>query len=138
MKKVIAVMALMLAGCVVLSAAPPAQMRAHIPFAFLAGEHLHPAGDYLLEVNSDFQCISLRSAGSTEVERVSFDGKRVARSGQDRSKGFLRFERYGATYTLHAVGVPEAPAGFGVKPSNAEKELGKANRAVALVEMSLD
>ncbi len=138
MKNVIAVVALMLAGCVVLSAATPYQMRAHIPFAFLAGEHVNPAGDYWVEVNADFQCISLRPVQSTEERRVRFNGKQVARSGRDRSKGFLRFEQYGATYTLRAVGAPEAPAGFGVKPSNAEKELAKVNRAVALVEISVD
>ncbi len=138
MKNVIAVVALILAGCVVLSAATPSQMRAHVPFAFLAGEHVNPAGDYWVEVNSDFRYVSLRPVDSTEEQRVGFNGKQVTRSGRDRSKGFLRFEQYGATYTLHAVGIPEGAAGFGVKPSNAEKELAKVNRAVALVEISLD
>jgi hypothetical protein len=52
-------------------------------------------------------------------------------------KGFLRFDQYGATYALRAVGAPGAEAGLGIKPSKAETELAKANGGSTGVEVSL-
>ncbi len=130
---------LIVAGFVVLSAATPSQtmMRANIPFAFLAGEQMYPAGDYWVGVNNDFRYVNLRSVDSTTEQRVAFNGTCVQRNGQDLAKGFLQFERYGATYTLHAVGVPDAKAGVGLKPSSAEKELARANGGSASAEVTL-
>ena len=99
---------------------------------------MHPAGEYWVGVNSEFRCVNLRPLNSATTQRVAFNGTFVARNGRDRTKkGFLRFERYGSTHALRAVGVPEAEAGLGLVQSKAETELAKANGAPAVVEVGL-
>ena len=122
---------LLVAGLAVLSVAMPARaetlMRVNIPFEFLAGEQTHPAGDYYVRVNSEYRYVELRPTKSAIAERVALNGSAVPRQGMERMKGFLRFERYGSTYAMRAVGVPNAETGMGVKPSKIEKDLAKAN-----------
>lgn len=141
MKNVIAKAAfLLVAGCVVLSAATPSYtlMRANIPFAFLAGDQMNPAGEYWVGVNSEFRYVNLRPVDSATAQRVALNGTFVPRNDRDlMKKGFLRFERYGSTYTLHAAGVPEAEAGLGLAPSKAETELAKTYGGPAEVEVNL-
>jgi hypothetical protein len=139
MKSLIAKAAVLLvAGFVVLSAAMPSQtlMRANIPFAFLAGDQMHPAGEYWVQVNPEFRYVSLRPLDGATAQWAALNGSYVPRTGRELTKGFLQFERYESTYALRAVGIPEAKAGFGVMPSRAEKEL-KAHGAAARVEISL-
>ncbi len=141
MKNVIAKAAfLLVAGCVVLSAATPSHtlMRANIPFAFLAGDRMNPAGEYWVGVNSDFRYVDLRALDSTTAHRVALNGTFVPRNGRHPMKrGFLRFERYGSTHVLRAVGVPEAKAGLGLAPSKSETELAQTSGGSAEVEVSL-
>ena len=141
MKNVIAKAAVLLAaGCVVLSAAMPSHtlMRANIPFAFLAGDQMNPAGEYWVGVNPEFRYVNLRPVNGATSQRVALNGTFVPRSRRDLTKGgFLRFERYGSTHALRAVGVPEAEAGLGLAPSKAEAELAKANGGPAEEEVSL-
>jgi hypothetical protein len=132
MKKIISEAGVLLvAGLAVLSAAMPARaetlMRVNIPFEFLAGERIHPAGDYFVLVNSDYRFVELRPSKSAHAEWVALNGRYVPRQGVDPMKGFLRFERYGSTYAMRAVGIPNAEAGMAVKPSKIEKELAKSN-----------
>jgi len=129
---------LLLAGFAVLPAAGPSQklMRANIPFAFIAGDQLQPAGEYWVGVNTDFRYVDLRSVNSVTGQRVSLAGNFTPRQGQDSTNGFLRFEQYGSTYALRAVGVPRAESGLGVRPSNVEKELAKTHGAASGVEIS--
>jgi hypothetical protein len=139
MKSVIAKTAVFIvAGFVVLSAATPSktEMRANIPFAFLAGDRMHPAGEYWVQVNSDCRYVSLRPFNSTTARHVALDGNFVPRTGRD-IRGFLRFEQYGPTYALRAVGIRGAESGLGVRPSKAEKELARANGGAPGTEVSL-
>ena len=132
---------LFVAGLVILSAAVAAQagplMRVNIPFAFLAGERMHQAGEYWVQVNSDFRYVELRPLDSAIAERVALTGVSAPRRGLDTLKGFLRFARYGSAYAMRAVGAPGAEAGLGVMPSKAEKELAKANGDAAGAEVSI-
>ena len=140
MKNVIAKAAvLIMAGFAVLSAAAPSEtpMLANIPFAFLAGDQMHPAGEYLIRVNADYRYVELRPAKSAIAERVGLNGKSTERNRVSLGKGFLRFERYGSTYALSGVATAQAKAGMSVTPSKAEKELAKVPGGGVAVDVSL-
>ena len=130
---------LLVTGCVVLSAAMPSHrpMRVNIPFAFLAGDQMLPAGEYWVGVNSEFRYVSLRPVNSATSRNVALNGTFVPRIARDLTRGFLQFEQYGSTHALRAVGVPEAEAGLGLAQSKAEAELAKANGGPAVAEMNL-
>ena len=122
---------LLVAGLVVLLAAMPAQaetiMRVDIPFAFLAGEQMHPAGEYLVKIDSRARLAELRPVDGVNTDRLMLDGTLVSRKGVDSMKGFLRFQLYGSTHALQVIGAPAGEAGFGVKASKAERELARTH-----------
>jgi hypothetical protein len=138
MKTVIAKAAvLLLVSLVVLPAAFAAQagtpMRVEIPFAFLAGDHMYPAGAYEVRANSDFAYVEIREVKSAIAERVALLRTAVERKSVDPALGFLRFEQVGTTYTLKAVAAPNQAEGLAVRPSKAEKEMAKGGGAAGNV-----
>jgi len=133
---------LLLAGLVVLLAAIPARaqtlMRVNIPFDFLAGEKVNPAGEYFIKVNPEFLVADLRSVNSTNTSRVALGGYLPSHQGQDLTKAFLRFRVYGSAYALEAIGAPTATSGgYTVRPSKAEPQLAKATGGAAVPEVTL-
>jgi hypothetical protein len=92
-------------GLAILSAATLAPaLRVDIPFPFVAGNATHNAGVYWVKIDLESQFVALRPVDSTVAGRVILYGNHVGRNGPSLTKVFLRFERYGSTYTLRAVG----------------------------------
>lgn len=84
------------------------KMRAHIPFAFGAGEARLPAGDYRISLDPTFHRFLVEQEGGSAVylpvQRPS------SRGIQER--GTLVFNEYGDRYFLRRVATPGDSLGF--------------------------
>ena len=83
MKKVVSRSTLLIAATIAILAMTTAKaetplMRMDIPFAFLAGEHTLPAGNYWVRVDTDFRFLELRPADGTGAQRVALAGGQFA------------------------------------------------------------
>ncbi len=132
---------------VVLSAAIPAnaqayasssQMRVQIPFAFLAGEKVNPAGEYVVRVLGDFRLLDIRNAKEAGLERLQLTGGMLSeRLVKSEDGGFLLFNRYANGYALAGVWAAGADRGYKMKASKAEIEMARANGGAAAVETEI-
>jgi hypothetical protein len=86
--------------------AQDSRMRMEIPFTFVAGGHVLPAGHYWVTVDQDFgRCLFAGQADSTaQMIRLSpvTDNRPLAKAEQ----GTLRFTRYGGQHFLSNVWRP--------------------------------
>ena len=148
MKKLLSSIAIPIAlGLVVLTAATPANaqpsfhVRVSVPFPFLAGEQVRPAGDYWFHVNKDFKTLDLQAANETRLQRVPLKFTPVNRGKQPLETGFVSFQKLGDGYVLRGVWGGGMNTGFHTRPSAAEREMAKRNggaapsTAVAIQEM---
>lgn len=132
MKKIVSKFGILLASSlavVAIAANANAQdanlMRTHIPFAFLAGEQMMPAGDYMVRINSTHQVADLSPLQTTDVRRVALkpaSSRRPARTGEE---GVLTFVKYGDKYVLRGIWPHGGAMGEEVRTSKAEIELAK-------------
>ncbi len=122
---------LIVAGLALLSFSVPAiaadttYMRIDIPFAFLAGNEILPAGTYHVDVSNSYNYADFRSTNETKIHRVLLAASRVERSLRESEVGTLQFQRYGDRLVLRAVFNPSKSEGFMFKKSKAELELGR-------------
>lgn len=110
-------------------------MRAQVPFQFLAGDKLLPAGQYEVELNPTSNRMTIRpmdggagmflSIGSTELTRTTAD------------RGTLVFYKYGSRYVLRRVWNSGSVQGFEFPKSNTEREMAKATAKVELASVRL-
>ena len=129
MKNVISKMSVLIAVSLVVLSATPANaqtslMRVDIPFAFLAGNEVHPAGAYVFKVDSNFRLVDFRALDGRATYRIQLAGGLPSKAGQ-AVKGSLRFNCYGDTYALSGIWSYGAEQGYKVKPSKAESELAR-------------
>lgn len=74
------------------------QLRVSIPFSFVAGDTLAPAGDYRLEIDSTRNIISFWSPDtSTSMLLLTMKGY------PDNTRSYVRFHRYGGQWFLQEV-----------------------------------
>lgn len=132
MKKVVSRSTLLIAATIAILAMTTAKaetplMRMDIPFAFLAGEHTLPAGNYWVRVDTDFRFLELRPADGTGAQRVALAGGQFAVKKVSETNGFLRFRRYGDIYALEGAYGANSGYGLNAKPSKTEIEVAKAH-----------
>ncbi len=106
------------AGVVLFGAVAQAEtVRANIPFAFLAGDQLMPAGTYTVNLDRARSLMSLNSG--TETARViAFNSE----FGKGNEPGMLLFHKYGDQYLLTRVKTSGTREGFEVAPGRSARE----------------
>jgi hypothetical protein len=97
-------------------------MRAHIPFQFLAGDSVLPAGTYMVRYDPAFRRVELVSRGGLTWARFE---RQVARRDVATANGLLVFNKYGTAYALREIWRPGQDRGFQLYRSNAEREMAK-------------
>ncbi len=125
---------LVAAGLALLTVAVPAFadttfMRIDIPFAFLAGDQVLPAGMYDVNVSNSNNYADFRSTSETRIHRVLLTTGRVERKPSQADRGVLQFQKYGDHMVLRAVFNSWRTEGFIFNKTKAESEL--ANTGVA-------
>jgi hypothetical protein len=109
--------------------------RFNVPFPFLAGEQVMPAGQYLVSVDQGARTVSLRHQdGSSVLSLRLIPGKRG--SGAVDS-GKLLFKVYGNARVLSRIWTRGYPDAGDLAMSNAEKELARTERAGQPIEIAL-
>lgn len=131
--------ALVAAGVLVLlsvgAAAGQTGTRFVIPFQFLAGEQVMPAGQYLVSVDQGNRTVSLRHEnGSAVMSLRVIPGKRNPGRVEE---GKLLFKVYGNARVLSRVWTRGYPDAGDVPVSNAERELARTQRAGQPIQIAL-
>jgi hypothetical protein len=116
-----------------LSGAQPFHMRVQVPFSFLAGDQMHPAGAYSVSVDQDFKSMSLRAADDARADLLPLGFTPVERRGSDPGRAFLRFQKLGDSYVLRGVWGSGMNLGYQTRVSARERELAKRSGGTAEV-----
>lgn len=123
---------LMLALCALLFAASaPAQtVRANIPFAFVAGDRMMPAGEYKLSMDQRFGVIVLQPEEKVGLYLSAHN----CRFGTVDDRGSIVFHKYGDSYFLKRVKTSATREGYEFLPTRTEKD---AARRVGTFEVAM-
>lgn len=113
-------------------------LKYEIPFAFAAGEHVLPAGDYRVKVDTQHLLLRIESATSTSAIAVRLLAGGDGRPAATVDNGMLRFQKYGARYILTAVWKPGELDGKGVGVAKSMMESAKNAAPVEVVGSSSD
>jgi hypothetical protein len=110
-------------------------MRFDVPFAFVAGGQVLPAGMY--EVRLDGAAIvDLRSMRDSHIHRLWLAHRIERKNGTDL--GTMRFQNVGDRMTLEAIWGPWRTEGFELKPSNpAAMQVGSAKTGAPAVTLDV-
>ena len=118
---------LMVVGLVSLIAAPTASgqpiAKFNVPFQFMAGDRVLPAGEYLVKVDSALRVIEIRQAWTNErafLPAVPVSTLDTARTGK------LVFGVLGSVRLLETVWVSGCSGGVQLPMSKAQREIAKA------------
>jgi hypothetical protein len=112
-------------------------MRVHIPFAFLAGEHTLPAGDYMLKLDSGFNMVDIMPMQGTRTQRVMLQPQFVQRPKGASERGLLTFAKYGDRLVLRGIWTGGDREGHVVRTSKAEVELAHSTGGTPAAESSV-
>jgi hypothetical protein len=81
-------------------------MRMEIPFAFVAGNQVLPAGQYVVTVDQDFNRCLLANQSDTTAQMIRLQSATESRPQGKAELGTLQFTRYGGQHFLSAVWRP--------------------------------
>jgi hypothetical protein len=126
MKKVLGCLSLA-ALAVVLAAPVSAQtltLKASVPFDFVLGGHIMPAGDYVFSVPGDFGLLQVRSLAMGIMPVVATTN--AIYSQREGSAAFLTFHRYGGDYFLATIWDGAVAGGRSLPMSRIEQERAKS------------
>ena len=119
---------LMVVGLVSLLTAPPASAQTNakfsVPFQFVAGDRVLPAGEYRVKVDSGLRRLEIRQAWADDgafLAAVPVSTKDAARIGK------LVFSAYGSVRLLQTVWIGGRAEGVELPASKAQRELAKAS-----------
>jgi len=98
-----------------------------IPFQFVAGDRMFPAGHYVVTLNQ-FSSLVLQSAKENKFYALKLSTDLAQRSHKDVSQALLRFTQHGDTLFLTAAWAPDQYDGKTLAPS---PRLLEADRAAA-------
>ncbi len=87
------------------------RMRMDIPFTFVAGDQVLPAGAYWVTVDQDFLRCRLDSVSNSTVQLIGLSVATDRRPQMKADLGTLRFTRYGGQYFLSNVWRPGRDVG---------------------------
>ncbi len=112
-------------------------MKVYVPFSFLAGERVLPAGDYWVRVDQQFHTLDLRADGETMSHRTLLQSWGADRKGPATENGCLRFAVYGTDYVLKGIWTAGETRGYELTASTVEKQLAKAHQGAGTGEASV-
>ena len=92
-------------------------MRMDVPFQFVAGNQVLPAGQYSFTVDSAFHVLRIRSRKGTETSMVPLLSVSERRSRSHLEKGMLRFANTDGVQILNGVWQPGSDEGAQTVPS---------------------
>jgi len=106
-----------------------------VPFSFVAGTHILPAGDYAIELNLEKDTMLIRSEDSRSINPVVMLATNSEKAANSRS--YAIFQHYGPHYFL--AGVWRQGVGQTFTPGKLERELAskRGTMEVARVEARL-
>jgi hypothetical protein len=87
-------------------------MRANIPFAFVAGDQLLPAGAYNFVIDPGFSLCRIDSVSDGSMHPIRFVPGASRRQGANADAGVVQFQKYGDRYFLSGVWRPGNPDGL--------------------------
>ncbi len=107
--------------------------RVSVPFTFLAGEKMLPAGAYVVRFDPVFRKMELSSRGSRTV--VYALPRLLPREGDGAAQGRFVFDQYGDIYVLRKFWNPGIESGYQLPQSKTEQQwvqAGSTPRQVSL------
>ena len=119
---------LMVVGLVSLLMAPPASGQAiakfNVPFQFVAGDRVLPAGEYRVTVDSGLRRVEIRQAGADDGAFLMAIPA-LTKDAANASK--LVFTEYGSVKLLQWVRIGGRAEGLELPASKAQREVAKAS-----------
>ena len=121
----------LLAGVLFLGSTGYAQsvkIRAQIPFDFVLGEKVYPAGEYLVEtLTGDSHSVLVRALVSNQAAKNSaLTVAYPTASAQPAKRTALAFRHLGNTYFLYQAKIADSPSGCQFLRSHMESKMVKA------------
>jgi len=98
------------------ASAEPVRTYAQIPFEFMAGSDVMPAGQYEVTVD-DFSRVVLRNTTESKMHYIPLSIHFVTRTSADLTAGKLRFEQHDGTMYLTVAWAPGHEDGRAVSGS---------------------
>ena len=109
-------------------------MRFNIPFQFLAGDHVMPAGDYLVRVDFASRMLNVRHENGRSAKYLSAIPSK--RSFDPVEEGKLVFKSYRNVYVLARVWTRGVSVSSDLPVSKAERELARTQRAGSTIQVA--
>ena len=110
----------------VVPASAQVSMRMDIPFTFVAGDQILPAGWYTVTVDQEFHRLRFDSLSNSTVQMIRLAPATDSRPQSKTAQGTLRFTRYGGQHFLSAVWRPGQQEGNRVVASKRLLEAAKS------------
>jgi len=103
------------------------KIRAQIPFDFVLGEKVYPAGEYLVEtLTGDSHSVLVRALVSNQTAKNSvLTVAYPTASAQPAKRTVLAFHHLGNTYFLYQAKIADSPTGCQFLPSHMESKMVK-------------
>ncbi len=123
------------------AAAAPSQtrtVRCEIPFQFIAGNQVLPAGEYRLTVDPDHMLFLIHSVANAESWMIRYSPGGLGRDADKTGNGMLRFAKYGTQYFLTGVWEPGRVDGNRVLPSRRLVESAKLASGAEIAAVHLE
>ncbi len=111
-------------------------MRFDIPFAFVAGDQVLPAGTYRVTVDDTFDMCRFNLIGETSTHVVRMVPGATDRALSKAADGSMKFTRYDDRYFLTGVWKTGSVAGNEIVQSHRQRESAKAGTAPAVVSVN--
>src|SRR5689334_3881541 len=70
-------------------------IRVDVPFQFLAGEKMYPAGNYFFTVDTNVHTLRIQSEKTTKISMLPLTPGAEWRSSAEADKGLVRFTQAG-------------------------------------------
>ena len=113
-------------------------MRFNVPFAFVAGDHVMPAGAYRVTLDNSFGLARFEGLSDLSVQLVRLVPGGIERKTGSNYTGSLRFAKYGEKYFLDGVWKAGSIAGNATIPSKRMLESAKAGQPADTVSVSVN
>ena len=136
MNKILAAFGLGVLMWVAPAGAQTSTMRFDIPFSFVAGDHVLPAGTYRVTVDDNFNLCRLDPFGGTSPHIVRLVPGATSRPMAKSLNGSMRFTRYGDRYVFSGVWRPDSVAGNETVQSRHQRELAASGTTPVVVSLS--
>lgn len=110
-------------------------VKAHVPYAFQAGEVRLPAGDYVMQSDLGSPVLWLRNEATSRGALILTTAPHRGKNG---STPQIRFRVYGDRYYLASIWNPQRQAGRELTMSRAEREAAGAGVPFKIAVLRVD